>query len=264
MVKVFLKGLQKKWLGGILAPLSVAIFVPIVAGIWPSFQEQIESFQEIFQNPVYKVFLGELGLGDLSTWFGFNSVYIFTWLEMLMVFLTIFIPARIITAEVEKRTFDIVLSYPIPRWRYLLEKFGVYLFYNLLYPIILLLFTYICTIALGETMNYAVFTYIMIGFWFQFFALGAITLLCSAIFLESKKTIAVAGVLNIGQWILVRIGGIMESLNFLKYFSIFNYMGGSSIIQSGAFPIGEFFVLLGIGIAALTASLIIFDKREIK
>ena len=263
MVKVFLKGLQKNWLGSFLAALSVAIFIPVIAGIWPTFQDQIATIQELMQNPVYKVFLGEFGISDLTTWFGFYSMYIFTWLEMLMLFLTIFIPARIVTTEVEKRTLDVMLSYPVQRWRFLLEKFSVYLVYNLFYPILILIFTVVSTYSLGEQMDYTIFTYVLIGFWLQFFALGAISLLCSTIFLESKKTIAAAGAINIGQWILMRIGGIIESLEVLKNFSIFNYMNATSIMNAGNFPIGDFFILLGISIAAFVTSLIIFEKREL-
>ncbi len=55
-----------------------------------------------------------------------------------------------------------------------------------------------------------------------------------------------------------------ESVEILKYFSVFNYMNFAAIVSSGTFPVGDFFVLLGVGLAALVGALLIFQKRELK
>lgn len=263
MVKVMLKEMRKKLLSGILPPLLVVLFVPMIASLWPTFKDQIAAFQELLQNPIYSAILGQLGLNDLSTFQGFYNIYIFVVLEMVILFITIIIPARMITAEVDKRTLDISLSYPISRWRYVLEKFGSYLIFNLLYPILMLLVTLISSKILNEEMNFVLLTYGFIGSWLQFFALGAISLLCGAIFLEGKKAIAAAGGIIVGMWILVRVGGIVESVNFLKYLSLFNYLNTAIIFSEGVMPLDELFIILGVGFVSLISALVIFEKREL-
>ena len=91
MVNVYLKGVRKQWLIGIAVPLSVAIFIPLIASIWPDMKAQAEAWAEFLKNPIYKAFLGDVA--NLSTWAGFFNMYIFIWLEWIIMFVAIFVPA---------------------------------------------------------------------------------------------------------------------------------------------------------------------------
>lgn len=263
MISVLLKNMKKKWLIGILPPLIVVLFIFMITGIWPSIEDQMVGFQEILQNPVYEVFLGQLGIGDISTFQGFFNIEIFVVLEMMMIFIAMLIPARMITSEVDKRTLDIAISYPISRWRLVLEKFSVYLIYNLLYPLIIVPSTIIVNQIIKAEFNYVMLTYAAIGTWLLFFAIGAISLLCGAIFLEGKKAIGAAAGIILGMWVLVRFSGFIDELDFLKYLSLFHYLNAAEIFKAGAMPLGELFIVIGVGLAALISALIIFEKREL-
>ena len=138
MFRVYLKNLKKNWKSGIIPPLIMGLIIPLIASIWPQLKSAAEVFKTILENPAYQAVLGSLGFVDISKWEGMFYMYIFIWLEMILLFIVIFFPSRMITTEVDKKTLDMSLSLPIPRWRYLLEKFLVYLTYNLLYPVIIL------------------------------------------------------------------------------------------------------------------------------
>ncbi|MHA1199955.1 MAG: ABC transporter permease subunit [Candidatus Heimdallarchaeaceae archaeon] len=295
MLRVFAKNFKKNWKSGLIPPLIVAIMIPLIASLWPQLEVASEIFKTILQNPAYKAFLGSLGFVDIGKWEGMFYMYLFIWMEMIMLFIVIFFPSRMITTEVDKKTLDMSLSLPIPRWKYLLEKFMVYLTYNLLYPLFILLSAYLSTVSLvgsgnSAGLNYITLTYSVIGVWMWYFALGAISLLCGAIFLESRKANSAAALIVGGMYIIVRIGGMVDSLSWLQYFSVFHYMSAGSIFQLDptlfaasdfvsafphiatasthqlhlvAFPIGDFFILLGIGLAALIGALIVFQKREL-
>ena len=259
MVNVYLKGLRKRWLTGIAPPLAVAIFIPMIASIWPDMKAQAALWSDFLENPIYKAMLGDIG--DLSTWSGFYYMYIFVWLDWIIIFITIFIPARIISQEVSKNTLDVMLSYPIPRWRYIFEKFCVYLSYNLLYPIILFIVTYQYTNSLNESINYTTLIYSLLGVWFIFFALGAISLLCGAIFLD--RAVSASGAIILSQFLFRSIGQLQESVEILKKLSLFSYLNGSTIVDLGRIPMDELFIVSGVGILALLSALYIFQKREL-
>ncbi|MFQ6124437.1 MAG: ABC transporter permease [Candidatus Heimdallarchaeota archaeon] len=259
MLNVYLKGLRKQWLMGIAPPLLVAILIPLIASIWPDMKAQAEVWAEFLDNPIYKAMLGDLV--DMSTWVGFYNMYIFIWLEWIIMFITIFVPARMISNEVTKNTLDVMLSYPISRWRYILEKFSVYLSYNFLYPIILLLVTYYYTNSLNEPMNYTNLIYSLLGVWLLFFALGAISLLCGTIFLD--KAVTASGAIIISQYLFKSIGQLQESYEILKKLSLFSYLNAKTITNLGQLPWDEFFLVAGVGLLALLAALYIFQKREL-
>ncbi len=135
MVNVYIKNLRKSWVTGIFPPMIVIGFVGMIALSWPSMKELILERLEDMNNPIYKAILGDLGLAGLGlTWEGAIFMYAGGTMNILIL-LVAFLPARLLSVEVDKNTLDVMLSHPIPRWRYILEKFAVYLSYGLLFPI---------------------------------------------------------------------------------------------------------------------------------
>lgn len=262
MMRVYLKNLQKGWKGGIISPFFVSMFTPLIASIWPSMKEQAAIFAEFLKSPIYQALLGQMGVMDMTTWQGFFYMEVGLTLEFVVVFLAILIPTRIITGEVDKNTLDVTLSYPIPRWRYLLEKFMVYLTYSLLYPAFVYIMAVVATNSLGETMDMTVLGHSMIGFWLWLFALGALSLLCGTVFLDSNRALSASGILIVTQYVMTRLGDLGD-LSFLKDLSLFNYLSTGSIFQNGGMIMNELAVVLGVGIAALAAALYVFQKREL-
>jgi len=261
-MRVYLKNLRKGWKGGVITPFFVSMIVPLMAGIWPSFKEQAAAFSAILQNPIYQALLGQMGLMDISTWQGIFYMYVGICMEWAIVFIAILIPARIVAGEVDKNTLDVTLSYPIPRWRYLLEKFMVYLTYSLLYPAFVYVLAVVSTNSLGETLDMTVLGHAMIGFWLWLFALGALSLLCGTLFLESNRALGASGIVIVTQYVMTRLGGLGD-LSFLKDLTLFNYLSTGSILQNGGMILNELAVVLGVGIAALATALYVFQKREL-
>ena len=261
-MRVYLKNLQKGWKGGVLTPFFVSLFTPLVASIWPSMKEQAATFAEILKNPIFQAIMGQMGLLDITTWQGFFYMEVGLTLEFAVVFLAILIPTRIIAGEGDKNTLDVTLSYPIPRWRYLLEKFMVYLTYSLLYPVFVYIMAVVSTNSLRETMDMTVLGHSMIGIWLWLFALGALSLLCGTLFLDSNRALSASGILIVTQYVVTRMGDLGD-LSFLKELTVFNYLSTGSILQNGGIPMNELAVVLGVGIAALVAALYVFQKREL-
>ena len=261
-MRVFLKNLRKGWFGGIIPPLIVSLMAPMLTGIWPSFKEQAAAFSEILKNPIYQTLLGEMVMFDMSTWEGMFYMYVGLILEYAILFVAILVPVRLITNEVDKNTLDVTLSYPIPRWRYILEKFGVFMTYSTLYPIILYAFAVVCTNAIGETMDFNVLSYAFIGAYLQLIALGAISLLCGAVFLESSRALSVSGALMLAQYVMTRLGDL-GPFNLLKDLSLFNYVSMGTVTRLGEIPMNEATILIVVGLVALVTALYIFQKREL-
>ena len=261
-MRVFLKNLQKGWKGGIVTPAFVSLIVPLMTGIWPQLKEQAASFAELLDSPIYRALLGQLGIIDLTTWQGAFYMYVGICMEWTVVFLSILVPARIVTAEIDKKTLDVTLSYPIQRWRYLLEKFMVYLAYCLLYPAFVYVLGVVGTRSIGETLDPTILLYSMTAFWFWLFALGALSLFCGTLFLETNRALSASGALIITQYVMTRLGDL-GNLGFLKELSLFNYLNTGTILQNGVMSMNELAVVVGVGIVALGAALYVFQKREL-
>ncbi|MHA2363523.1 MAG: ABC transporter permease [Candidatus Hodarchaeales archaeon] len=263
MTQVYRNSIKKSWLFGIIPPLFVAATIPMVAMIFPEIKAQADAMKDMLANDFYQGFLGSLGMLDIGTWTGIFTMYVFLWLEYVILFVAIFVPARLVSSEADKNTLDFMLSYPIPRWHYVLDKFNVYLSYNLLYPFLILIVSFLVTEAIGEDIDYLAVAYSTIGIWFILFTLGALSLLCGVLFLDSIKAISASATVILGMYILERMAGLVESLRILQNLSIFHYLNAGNIMSSGTLPLDELVIVVTVGILALFGALYTFQKREL-
>ncbi|MFX0125911.1 MAG: ABC transporter permease subunit [Candidatus Hodarchaeota archaeon] len=302
MVHVYLKNLRKSWLTGLVPPLIVVGFVGLIAATFPSMVKVILDRVYTLTDPVtgqiYQAILGDIGLEGLGfTWEAALFLYGGGTMNIIILFVTLFIPARLLSTEIDKNTLDVMLSYPIPRWRYLLEKFCVYLTYSLLFPISLIVLmigsTAVMNILYPEGFSYEVpqtgtvipgeykintnlvLSY-SISIFLLLFALGAISLLCATVFLDSNKSITAAGALILTQYFLESLGGLLtglsDSFNSIQFFSLFHYFKVGNLKNDGILSaslsfndllfIPDIFIVVGVGIIALIGALTIFHKRE--
>jgi ABC-type transport system involved in multi-copper enzyme maturation permease subunit len=268
MVHVYLKNLKKTWLIGLIGPIFIVGFLATIAISWPmsSMREIILDRVQMMNEPIYRAILGDIALPlefqAQYPWQAALFMYGAGTIQIIILVATIFIPARLLSTEIDKKALDIVLSFPIPRWRYLLEKFSVFLTYNVLYPIVLIATMIGTSIALNEEIEVTSVVFYAIGSWLILFSLGALSLLCATIFLDSSKSLAAAGGVVLGQYIFVSIGGLIEFLQDFQFLSLFNYFKVKTIVEEGFLPLGEVFIVVAVGIIALSAALYIFHKRE--
>jgi hypothetical protein len=118
------------------------------------------------------------------------------------------------------------------------------------------------TSFLGESVTTSLVLSYSLGYFILLFALGAISLLCATIFLDSSKSLAAAGLVIGGQYFLDSMGGMLAAIGNFEALSLFNYFSLGAIQEAGMLPIGEIIIVVSIGIVALTSALFIFHKRE--
>ena len=89
------------------------------------------------------------------------------------------------------------------------------------------------------------------------------SLLCAAFILETSKAFALSGFLILGQYILVKLAGLTESLYIFKNLSMFNYLGSPNIFNTGLFPLDELIIVTVVGILSLISALYIFERKDL-
>lgn len=264
MVKMYVykKNLRKSWLTGIIPPIILVGFVSMMAFSWESIKQVILDRIEQMSNPIYKAILGDLGIEGLGlTWQAAAFMYTGGMMNILLLFISLY-PAKTLYQEIDRKNLDVILSYPIPRWQYLLQKFLGFLSYSLLYPIAIIGIILLSTYYLGEEINTNLVINYAIGIYLLVFALGTISLLSVSIFLESNKSITVAGIIILSMYFLESLGGIIPVLSNIQFFSLFHYFKLDVILKTGYLPVIDLIIVVGIGLIALISSLVIFDKRE--
>ncbi|MFQ5981585.1 MAG: ABC transporter permease subunit [Candidatus Heimdallarchaeota archaeon] len=260
---IYRKELGKNiWL--ILIPIALVGFILLLSGIWPEFKESAEELDKLLDSPLYQAMLSEgaieAGLGSFE---GFYGMELFAIMDFAFMTLTIFLGAGIIAREVDHKTFDTILSYPIPRWKLLLAKFAAINTYIFMIPFFVFIPITLSAAIFEENIDYLGLFLAFVSRCAIFFALSALCLLCASIFLRPRLAYSTAGVITIGSYILGSLAALVESLEFLRNLSLFYYLDGTTIWLSGHLPLDELVIVLGTGLAALVAALVIFQYREL-
>lgn len=227
MFEIYFKSFKKTYYLGLITGIVVALLVSIVISIWPEFKRESAAFAELLNSPLYGAILGQTVNLDIGTFQGFYGMYLFIYLEMILLFLGIFYGASLLSREVDKNTLDIMLSLPISRRRFISEKFLVYLSNTIMIPISAILITFVLSFTVNESFDSIQFIYAIMAYWLLFVALGTISLFMATIFLDSTKSYVASGILILGMWIMERIAGLVNSLKDFQNVSLFHYINWS-------------------------------------
>lgn len=264
MLEIYLKSFKKTYYLGLIIAIVVASLVSIVVSIWPEFKAQSAAFNELLQSPLYGAILGNMVNLDIATFQGFYGMYLFIYLEMILLFLGIFYGASLITREIDKNTLDMMLSFPISRTRFISEKFLVYLSNTIFIPISAIFITYILHFTINEEFDTVAFIYASMAYWLLFVALGTISLFMGTVFLDSTKSFAASGIVILGMWIVERIAGLVSSLKDFQTLSIFHYLNGATILKEGiGSALGDVVIVLMVSLLFFVGSLLVFNKRDL-
>lgn len=240
--------------------------------LWPDFAPYVETLETLLEQPLYVALLGEETLG-LTSLEGLIAMELFVVGDIVFVALILLFGVVSIAREVDSGTLDFMLSYPVPRWKFLLEKLLAFITVTLGYPVLTCAAAILGAIIIGEDFNSGAFLIALLGRWLLYITLTIIVILCSLIFMESSKTLGLAGLILGGSYIAKVLGGLVgmanpETADVLQGISLFYYLDGSAVMKAvmsnEAYPLAELAVLLAVGITALIASLALFQKREFK
>ncbi len=281
MFTIYIKQLQKNWLPWSLISVVMAAFSLLMVLIWPSFEPYVEMLQEMLELPLYTALLGE-GI-PLTSIEGLLSMELFILSDIFFMGLILLFGVQCIPREVDSGSLDFILSFPVPRWRFLLEKLAAFITITFSFPILTTAGAILGTVVLGlefQPNGLEAFFLGLISRWVLYITLTCLVILLSIILMDTGKTLGFGGLLLGGSWILDTLGGILtpadpEMAKIIQGMSFFYYLDGPTIMGKvlaeglSGFPLGELLFILAIGVVAILASLVLFDnpfrqKREFK
>lgn len=271
---IYKKQLQKTWFFWFLPIIFIVALAFYMVLIWPEFEPLVEEIQELLENPLYETIIGkasvELGITSFE---GLISMEMFIVSDIIFIALILLFGTMIVVREVDSGTLDIMLSYPVPRWKFLLEKLLTFITVTLSFPILTWIVTALGAAAYNIEFNNEAFFWSLLGRWILYMTLTCIVILCSIIFMDTMKTLGSAGLILGGSFILERLGGLVrpaseETADILQDMSLFHYLDGAAIMnalmENKGFPLEELAIILIIGFITLLVSLVLFQTREFK
>ncbi|UCG89952.1 MAG: ABC transporter permease subunit [Candidatus Heimdallarchaeota archaeon] len=280
VLSIYTKQIRKNWLIWFLPILVLTGMSFLMVAIWPSFEEYMAGFGDLLEQPFYKALLPEGA--DFTSVEGFIAMEIFTMADIFFMALILLFGIQLVNREVDSGTMDFVLSFPVPRWRFILEKVFAYITVTFSFPVfsagIAIVGAEILGVELKPHGGEAYFL-ALVGKWLLYFTMTCVVILISVIFMDTGKTLAFGGLFVGGSYLLKTIGGLVTAADpdlatLLREASFYHYLDGgrimNKVIETGGLTsnlVQEFLGMAIIAAVLIALTIIIFDnplfqKRE--
>lgn len=257
-----LKDIRTSWLAYAAGLILYAYFItatyPVLFRDSTEFLRLLENYPE----SILDIFGG--GTANLATVEGFLALEMFAlmWFIIAGAFVIAY-ATGVIAKEIESGTIEMLLSQPITRVSALVTKSIVLFAGTIGLIIVTLLTTYITALAVDiELKPEGVIALGVIGGLF-FLAIGSYSLLFSVIFGErGRAAFASAGLLT-AMYLLTVLTQFADWAERLSALSLFHYYDSGELLSTGDIPLDSLAVFGGVIILTYTASVIIFNRRDI-
>ncbi|MDH5783522.1 MAG: ABC transporter permease [Candidatus Bathyarchaeota archaeon] len=236
---------------------------PVLIGIATT-EKGEDPLKELLKNPAYAGFTGGRNISLLEVK-GFVALEYYGWSWMLTGLFVAYLSVSVIASDFENKRMDVMLSAPISRRRYLLEKFtamSVISLFIVLVEIAGLTWGLASINALNEfSANAALLSIIgSLPFLMVIAAVGVL----AAVFSQKVRTgMGVTFAFVFAEYFLYTFGGFSKSLEGMKSISIFKYWDYLSVIIDDLFKAGDFILLTMLAIVILIIGIWVFEKKDI-
>lgn len=234
---------------GALGALYVALFPSMGDLLGEYMTEAPESMQE---------YIGSTGDLTIEQWLDmefFSGI-----VPLALPFFMMVIGARTIAGSEERKTLDLLLSNPVPRWHMVA---GALLTMAMALAGVLALtwvLTYIAVPAAGVELAPGRLAQGLLTLWPFCLFFGALSLLVSAVVRRAALAIVIPGVVLVGMYVIDALAQVSKSVEPLHILSLQHHLAGS---LAGDFPWTAFLlVLLAAGVLGMAAAAV-FARRDI-
>lgn len=261
--EVFAQTIKDKYLGATIISILLFLYIFWVATFFPSVKPEMAMYDQLLQNPGFKVFIGDLT--SMSTFTGFIAAEVFSIIGILLGAYVAFLTASFVAGEIEQKSSELMLSLPASREKVLLSRFAVLLPITVAIVIAMLLAVVLGADYIGESIDLMRLADGMAFMAAFMLAVGGLSLFLSSLMSNGRNaSFASIGVL-LAMFLVENIGSEVTSIDWARNFSLFHYADISSIIADTSVQVdwANCIILLVIAVVFLALATIAYKRRDI-
>jgi len=235
MLKIFWRTVKDRKLSLPVYSLAALLFMWMYVALFPSMQQQSETFQKAFQS-MPEAFFKAFGIESL----GFSTIEQFLAIEhfsiiwpIMAIIMLLAIAGSGLAGEVELGTVELLLSRPVSRLKVFTARYLVGLFSLFVFTVISVFAIIPLSAIYGIDYNPGNFVLVAaISFLFGW-AVFSIAILFSAIFSERSRVYMISGGIVLVMYVFNIVASLSENLEWLKFMSFFYYYDYNSALIRG-------------------------------
>jgi len=266
-IEVFLRILKDKRFSLIAYCLGAVAVVEMYVGLFPAIKDQAQELNKMMEA-FPKGFMEAFGFNGSEALFSRLESYMsteyfsFFWPIMVITMMVAFANLMIVS-EIERGTIEMSLAQPISRLRLFFTRYIAGVAYFSLFNFVSI-FTMILSAKL-HNISYQVENYYTIFGISFLFGVTIFSMACffSAVFSEKGRAMAVSAAILLGMYVINIIASLKDSLENLKYFSIFHYFNPSTVFANNQVVEWSIPVFVGAIVLFTGAAALWFNRRDI-
>jgi ABC-2 type transport system permease protein len=260
---VFLKALRDQrrsllfWGIGLVAmAVIMALFYPTISNM-----QSINQYLQELPEGMMEMFGG--GIMDYTSPVGYFSTELYSFmLPLLLLVFGIGFGAAAIAGEEEKGTLDFLLANPVPRWRVVIEKFGVMVVSMILLGFVFWVGLAICVVALDIDISLLKLAEATIGALALALVFASLSFLLGCLKGNRGMSLGISCGLGVLTYLLNTLGSIVNGLKDYRFLSPFYHYMEPNTLKNGI-DAGHILVLLGLVVIFFAVSIPVFNRRDI-
>jgi ABC-2 type transport system permease protein len=260
---LFLKSLYDMRRGLIWWSVGLFLMNYWLVSIFPSIEESAGALTEYMENlpPSFQALVGDAT--NIATVEGYLGVELFSiFLPMLTLAFAISYGGGAIGGEEDQNTLDLLLSFPIPRWRVLVEKLAALVVFALLALTISHLGIVLGMASVDASMDMGHLAAASLNTLLLTLVFGALTLALTGLGLRRGAAAGISAGLAAITFLMNTLAPISDLPKAVQQVSPWYYYNGSGVLLSGL-EIGNSLLLLGLIVLFVIVALFGFQRRDI-
>ena len=260
---IFLKSLRDQRKSLLYWGIGLIAMAVIMAFVYPTIKNMPSINQYLSELPESVKEMFGLGIIDYGTPTGYFGTELFSFMvPLLLLVFGIGFGANAIAGDEEKGTLGFLLTNPVPRWRVVMDKFGVLIISMILLGFLFWAGLAICIMGLGIDLSLSKLAEATLGAVALALVFSALSFLVGCIKGNKGMTMGIASGLAVLTYLLNTLGGMVSGLKDYRFLSPFYHYMEPNALANGL-SLAHILVLLGLVIVFFAFSIPAFIRRDI-
>jgi ABC-2 type transport system permease protein len=237
----------------------------MMLSMYPEFSKNAESINELldsYPEAIKNAFnMNEIGF---DTVVGFYAIEGYLFATLFGSVFAVMLAANIVVKEESEKTVEFLLSKPVTRTEVISQKLLAVIAVITQFNILLTIITFVgFKIGSDEAIVLSTFFLISVAPFLLHLTFASIAFLISTMMKKSRNIIAISlGVVFITYFLNI-LASVTDKVEFLKYFSPFEYVNSAAIIVDQSIKIVYLIIMAVVMITAISLSYIIYQKKDL-
>lgn len=264
-MNLYLRELKRNSKSLIIWSVVLMALIVMMMSMFPSISKDSENINKLLESYPKELLdafnMGEIDFGDV---FGYYSIEGYLFLTLFGSIYAILLSSGILSKEQGDKTIEFLLSKPILRKEIITSKLACFITNILIFNVLLSLSLFFSVKIFDDNeFNTKIFFLLSIAPLLLHLTFGTLGFFISLFMKKSRQILSISLGMVLSMYFLSIIANISDKLEFLKYFTPFEYVNSANIINDEKIKGIYLLIFLIVNVLSIFMTYLVYQKKDI-